>query len=383
MKQLLVTVLSVIMLFSAATKSANMELSITNHQWQFAHEFFKKQGSEIENKLFSEYSPAKQALLLGSTLWLNNKSILLAQNLLLLSASKPETLNRVEQGYLFNLLAATYQAQNNIPQAVFYFDQSIAAKYQPACNNLGVMWEQQNNFKKAEQSYLACLSRSTELASPLLYLNLGTIYYNGAGQVAKNTHLGAQYWQKSYSLFPFDADIHYNLGTYHINQTKNYQQARYHFAYCALIDMQCSLVLANKKLVGLYGDKTYLDELLTLKLPYQREQLLSDRLKYAFRETIYFNEVTQNGLIFDFTQANEKQVSKVSVLFTQPQAELAINMLHRLVYIDMFSALNIKTLKLKQAIEQNKSIQFRYLNQTHYIKFKADNVIYSITFNDT
>lgn len=89
MKQLFVTVLSVIMLFSAATKSANMERSITDHQWQFAHEFFKKQGSEIENKLFSEYSTAKQALLLGSTLWLNNKSILLAQNLLLLSASKP------------------------------------------------------------------------------------------------------------------------------------------------------------------------------------------------------------------------------------------------------------------------------------------------------
>jgi hypothetical protein len=71
------------------------------------------------------------------------------------------------------------------------------------------------------------------------------------------------------------------------------------------------------------------------------------------------------------------------VLFTQPQAELAINMLHRLVYIDMFSALNIKTLKFKQAIEQNKSIKFSYLNQTYYIKFKADNVIYSITFNDT
>ena len=71
------------------------------------------------------------------------------------------------------------------------------------------------------------------------------------------------------------------------------------------------------------------------------------------------------------------------MLFTQPQAELAINMLHRLVYIDMFSALNIKTLKFKQALEQNKSIKFSYLNQTYYIKFKADNVIYSITFNDT
>ena len=86
---------------------------------------------------------------------------------------------------------------------------------------------------------------------------------------------------------------------------------------------------------------------------------------------------------FDFTQENEKQVSKVSVLFTQPQAELATNMLHRLVYIDMFSALNIKTLKLKQTIVQNKIIKFSYLNQTHYIKFKADNVIYSMTFNDT
>ena len=58
-------------------------------------------------------------------------------------------------------------------------------------------------------------------------------------------------------------------------------------------------------------------------------------------------------------------------------------MLHRLVYIDMFSALNIKTLKLKQTIVQNKTIKFSHLNQTHYIKFKADNVIYSMTFNDT
>jgi len=61
--------------------------------------------------------------------------------------------------------------------------------------------------------------------------------YNGSGQVAKNRALGAQYWQKSYNLFPFDVHINYNLGTYHLNQTQNYQQARYYFAYCLFTDL--------------------------------------------------------------------------------------------------------------------------------------------------
>ena len=403
MTRLNVTALLLTILLSTSVVSNESENTFDKAEWQYARDYFSKVGSDHENNLFNNYSVAKQAMLLGSTLWLSGEGLTekrlidkgksaeglnnqdkneeqknLAQQLLRYATSQASTLNTFEQGYLHNLLAQTYQNQNNTTQASLFFNKSISVEYPDACINLGVMWEQQKDFKQAEQTYLNCLSRSNEFATPLLYLNLGTIYYNGSGKVAKNKELGAQYWQKSYNLFPFDADINYNLGTYHLNQTKNHSQARYYFAYCAFTDLACSQALATKALIGLYADKQYLQELLNLQAPYQRENFLSDRLKYAFNEIIYFDELTKNNLLFSKKESTSNQVVNVSVTFKKEQTELATAMLNRLIYIDMFTGLNIEMLKVKQAALQKGSVTLHYLNQKHNLEYKDELLVYSI-----
>ncbi|OKY25680.1 sel1 repeat family protein [Thalassotalea sp. PP2-459] len=380
------------LLLSTSVAFAEHENHFDKAQWHQALEHFNLVGTALENQLFDDYSIAKQALTLGSYLWFeeqkgaNNNAKesnqKLAQQLLLYAANQPDTLNNFDQGYLFNLLAQTYQVQRITSKATYYFNKGIDVEYPDACNNLGVMWEQQADFKKAEKTYLHCLSRSKEFATALLYLNLGTIYYNGSGQVASNKKIGAMYWQKSYELFPFDADINYNLGVYHVNQTENYAQARYHFAYCAYKDLQCVAALSHKALIGKYANNPYLQDILTLQAQFEREHLLSERLKHAFDDSIYFDVATKHNLIFSVHKSKTEQVISVSVSFKKAQAERAINMLHRLIYIDMFSDLNINTLTLKQAITSQKNYTFHYLEQTHHLRYEADKCHYSITFND-
>ncbi|MDO6427542.1 hypothetical protein Q4489_10980 [Thalassotalea sp. 1_MG-2023] len=381
-----------ILLLSASVAFAERENHFDKIQWQYAHQHFSQVGTGLEIQIFDDYSITKQALTLGSYLWFKeHKGVTdktkeldqkLAQQLLIYATNQANTLNKFDQGYLFNLLAQTYQVQRITPKAAYYFNKGIDVEYPDACNNLGVMWEQQADFKKAEQTYLHCLSRSKEFATALLYLNLGTIYYNGLGQVASDKKLGALYWQKSYDLFPFDADINYNLGVYHLNQTKNYAQARYHFAYCAYKDLQCVAALSNKALIGKYANKPYLQDILTLQEQFQREHLLSDRLKHAFDGNIYFDVTTKHNLIFTMQKSQVEQVTSVSISFEKAHAERAVNMLNRLIYIDMFSDLNTKTLTLKHAINSNKNYTFHYLAQMHQLKFEADKLHYSITFND-
>lgn len=381
-----------ILLLKTPVVSAQVSNNFDKAQWQQALEHFNHVGTRLEIQLFDDYSNAKQALTLGSYLWFSEQEAdgktkiknqqRLAQNILRYATTLADGLNTFDQGYVYNLLAQTYQAQDNINKAAYYFNKSIDVEYSDACNNLGVMWEQQTDFKKAEQTYLHCLSRSKEFATALLYLNLGTIYYNGSGQVASDKKLGAMYWQKSYELFPFDADINYNLGVYHVNQTKNYAQARYHFAYCAYKDLQCVAALSNKALIGKYANKPYLRDILTLKERFQRELLLSERLKHAFDDSIYFDVATKHNLIFSMQKSKTAQVISVSVSFDKAQAERAINMLHRLIYIDMFSDLNLKTLALKQAITTQKSYMFNYLAQVHRLTYEEDKLTYRITLND-
>jgi tetratricopeptide (TPR) repeat protein len=218
MTRLNVTALLLTILLSTSVFSAENENAFDKAQWQYARDYFSKASSEHENSQFNDYPIAKQAMLLGSTLWLSSEGLgdegksaeglnnkdkkqeqkKLAQQLLRFATRQASTLNTFEQGYLYNLLAQSYQRQNNTTQASLFFNKGIAVKYPDACINLGVMWEQQANFKKAEQTYVNCLARSNEFATPLLYLNLGTIYYNGSGQVTKNRKLGTQYWQQSY-----------------------------------------------------------------------------------------------------------------------------------------------------------------------------------------
>ncbi len=400
MKWLYVVVLIFTLALCAAVNSAEPDSGIDKAQWQQAREYFSRQGSALENELFSGYSTAKQALLLGSTLWLNDETLTqknitqkntnhknemqktLAQRLLIQAASQADMLNKFDQGYLYNLLASTYQRENNIITAAHYFNLSIDVEYPDACNNLGVMWEQQNNFKQAKETYIRCLALSKVFATPLLYLNLGTIYYNGAGAVNKNKLLGASYWQKSYDLFPFDADTNYNLGIYHLNETKRYAKARYYFAYCAFSDPDCSQIIASNALIGHYADKAYLKEVLALSAPYQRENLLSDRLKYAFNEAIYFDELTKNNLRFTIETSDNNQVTSVAVSFTQSEAERATLMLNRLIYLDMFTGLNLPMLKLKSAISKHKSATFEYLKQRHRLTYTEGIFVYSIELNN-
>ena len=75
MKWSYVVILIFTLALCAAVNSAEPDSGIDKAQWQQAREYFSQQGSALENKLFSGYSTAKQALLLGSTLWLNDETL--------------------------------------------------------------------------------------------------------------------------------------------------------------------------------------------------------------------------------------------------------------------------------------------------------------------
>ena len=119
-----------------------------------------------------------------------------------------------------------------------------------------------------------------------------------------------------------------------------------------------------------------------MSAPYQRENLLSDRLKYAFNEAIYFDDLTKNNLRFTIETSGNNQVNSVAVRFTQSEAERATLMLNRLIYLDMFTGLNLPMLKLKSAISKHKSATFEYLKQRHRLTYTEGIFVYSIELNN-
>lgn len=145
------------------------------------------------------------------------------------------------------------------------------------------------------QIYEACLP---DRATPLLLLNLGTLYYNGQG-VAQDRQQGAAYWQRSFAAFPYDADINYNLGIYQQQIQHDEPQARYHLAFAAQLgDQEAARKLQSEPLLDKDASGQFAAELQQLDRG-QFNLLLDDRIFYLSRQTRIIGETDAAGVTLD------------------------------------------------------------------------------------
>ena len=210
-------------------------------------------------------------------------------------------------------------------------------------------------------------------------MNLGTLHYNGLlAEGEKNgKQQGSELWQASLALNPFDIDIHYNLGVYHSNISLQYKQARYHFSVCAWLLGECSAALASPKLISLSSEALHLNKLLDAK-GVKRRFLLENRATFWLAEPIYFDSDTPFGEISLMIDKDET-VTGIEVTFSSNHAELAISILNRLVFVDMFSKANVLAHRWSKSLQPR---QTEHIGQLLTLSKVASKWNYKIQFRE-
>lgn len=362
-----------LLLISSFTLAANQAKPLTTNEQQQLTEVIKQHGNEIDVLPIADYAQPEQWYAIGTWLLAKGEHLELANKLLHNASLQLDIFNELNRQHLMLSLANSYRDLNDHAQAEQAYRQAIAVGSADACVNLGSMLEAQQHYEAAKKVYTDCIPK---LESAMLYLNLGTLYYNGL--VQKNQTLGALYWAKSYELDPYDPDIHYNLGVYHLNLSKDYASARFHFAVCAWGDLICAQTLGQKPLIGLSAEQAHLNDVLS-KEGYARAHVLEDRARHFLPEQIYFVG-TEEGMEFKVTQDENGKATAISVDAAQADIEKAILWLNRIVYIDSFSVLNART-SLLMAKKPLAATEFIFLEQQHRLLKQPKGWRYEIVFS--
>jgi len=335
--------------------------SITPAEYRQAIAFHKRHGEPSDIKLFDQFSPSNKAVLLGSTYWLKGgkEHREIARRLLLQAAEQPYS-SKFNQGYAERMLGDIEQQREQFELAERHYRLAIAAENESACVSLGVMWEAQKQYDKAFKVYTDCLPT---LRSPILLMNLGSLYYNGLG-MARDFKQGAAYWQQSFDMFAYDPDVNYNLGLYHLQITRDFPKARYHFALSnALGEWEAAGKIAAPALIGLFADRTFADELRRADKDRRRE-LLHDRLLYTL-EKRYFDE-KQEGMTFHLSEDG----NLLTLSGTPKNAEArerAIIQMFWLIYVDRFSGISWQIRQLNDALAKTGNAELSLRNFHHKI----------------
>lgn len=336
------------LLFAASFTYANDTPSLdylSKHERVEVNALMQKYQSDMAILPIRQYEPASQALYLGS--WLATQGYSDLGQKVLKNALRYSSMYSSEQlGSIYNLLASSAEVANPT-EAQAWYTKAIDLGNLTACVNFGVYYERKKAYKDAANTYKKCtlpieqVDVTEKQTVALAYLNLGTLHYNGllAEDEKKGKKKGGELWQASLVLNPFDIDIHYNLGVYHSNISLSYQQARYHFSVCAWLLGECSTALANPKLISLSSEAQHLNQLLDAK-DVKRRFLLEDRAMFWLGEPIYFDSDTPFGEVSLITDKDET-VTGIEVTFSSDHGELAMSILNRLVFVDMFSKANV------------------------------------------
>jgi TPR repeat protein len=350
--------------------------AITPAEYRQALAFHTRHGEPYDIRNFDRNSTARKALLLSSTYWLKGSKTQreIARRLLLQAVEQPDALNKFNQGYAQRMLGDIEQQRRQFDLAEQHYRQAIAVDNESACVNLGAMWEAQQHYEQALKIYTDCLPA---LRSPILLMNLGTLYYNGLG-MARDLNQGADYWQQSFEMFAYDPDVNYNLGLYHLQHSKNFTQARYHFALAyALGDKEAAGKIADPELIGLYADRAFADELRETDKDHRRE-LLQERLRYTL-EKRYFNKA-QDGMTFSLGEDGN-----LLVLSGKPKnaeaRERAIIQMFRLIYVDRFSPVSLHISQLNDALAKTGEAELLLHHFRHKITVdKSGHMTYEVRF---
>jgi len=285
-----------------------------------------------------------------------------AQPLLYRAYANYADMSWLQQQYWWFWLGQSYEALDENHKAELAYRQAMHLEMAEACVNLGAMLERQQPLEAARQQYEQCLP---ELAHATLYLNLGTLYYNKVQKQQsdiKNKLKGGEYWQQSFSLNPYDLDIHYNLGVYHLNTSKDYSAARYHFAACATRDRECARTLAEKPLRTLSSERQHLADLFKTKGS-DRMRLLMRRAEHMSGRSFSFDE-SVNGMLFSLLEQGDEVVG-VKVTAPSDKIQNAAFLLAQLVYIDTYGNATTSTqTKFKAPITAHK---WQFFEQVHQI----------------
>ncbi|NVK56932.1 MAG: sel1 repeat family protein [Alteromonadaceae bacterium] len=355
--------------FLSHTDRVQLQRLITEHQ------------DEMTIVPFDEQSRPENLLNAGS--WLvANEYPSLGQKLLTNALQYATSYTRAELGTLYNLLAST--AQGNPRQAIDWYTKGLELGNLSACVNFGVFYERQQLYHNAAKIYRQCLKPVNEVdiveqdTVALAYLNLGSLYYNGLlnENAEEGQQAGGKLWHTSYALNPFDTDIHYNLAVYNMYASKNYPQARYHLAVCAWALAECSAALSSKRLVALSSEQPHLSDLLKAK-GIHREFIFADRAKYWLPEPAYIDAEMPYGEINTITTDDE--LTGVQIRFLNTHSQQAIATLNRLVFVDMFSAVNALTNSWSVSLTPRET---EHLGQNIRLTNESGQWVYQIVFNE-
>lgn len=357
----------------AVSMADDKAIALTVAEQQQVAQLMKEHGAEMGVLPIAQYAEPEQWSYMGSWLLARGEQLGLANKLLHNASLQLDMFNEPSRQHLLLSLANSYRDLKEETQAEQTYRKAIAIGSADACVNLGSMLEAKKNYERAKAAYTSCIPK---LESAMLYLNLGTLYYNGL--VQKNQTLGALYWAKSHELDPYDSDIHYNLGVYHLNQSKDYARARYHFAVCAWGDLTCAQTLGQKELIGLSAEQEHLHIVLD-KQGFSRAHVLENRARHFLPEPIYFID-EEYGFKFELVQDESGKATAIRVSAIESDIENAMLWLNRIVYIDTFSALNART-RLLMAKKPLAATRFTFLEQKHQLIKQPNGWRYEIVFS--
>lgn len=350
--------------------------------------FFRQHSASREIKLFERYPPERKAFYLGNMYWAvatkdrdwmrsddeGKKSHDLAKRFLLSAALRPGDLNPVELGMLYHNLAQIEHVRGNFAHAEKRYRKSIDFENEDACVNLGVMWERQARYDKALSAYHGCLPK---LKSSILLLNLGSIYYNGLGRPRDHVK-GAMYWKQSFDLFAYDPDTNYNLGVHHSQDTKNFQQARYHYVLAqGLGDAEAGKKLAASALNAVDASPLFAQELLRANVN-QRRWAIGGRLEHLVGG--WYLDYPKEG--FSFSLDADRNVLVLSGV-ANPEAGLsnAILMVFRLVYVDSTAFPEAVRERLRSELLRKRKLEFVQHGVRHQVSYtESKNLVWEVFF---
>lgn len=318
--------------------------------FQKAYTLLQQHGASLDVELFEKHPAEYQAYLLGSYS-AQAYDYLLAIEWLKRAYADVEKLNEFTQQSVLYQLGYSYAQLGQLAESETWYRRAIAKGSADACVNLGVMFETKKQFQQAEQLYLSCLPDNE---SALLYLNLGTLYYNGL--VKQDQRLGGEYWQRSAKLEPFDSDIQYNLGVYYLNTERDLDKARYYFSQCSWQDAECASVLSHPLLIGRSAEQAHWQALHQGSAVEQRH-LLQARAQHLLPEPAYFDDQTAEIVLTTRWDGGGQWQSITATTTSPAQLEKACGWLNRLIWVDTFSGANAETfLKLNVKLNQSQAI---------------------------
>ncbi|MDI5830854.1 hypothetical protein [Shewanella xiamenensis] len=303
----------------------------------FKHAFslLQQQGASLDIALFERHPVEYQAYLLGSYS-AQAQHYPLAIEWFNRAYADVDKLNEFSQQSLLYQLGYSYAQLGQLAESELWYRRAIAKGSADACVNLGASYEQRQQYQQAEAQYLSSLPDNE---SALLYLNLGTLYYNGL--VKQDKGLGGRYWQLSAKLDPYDSDIQYNLGVYYLNTERDLDKARYYFSQCSWQESECASVLSHPLLIGRSAEQAHWQALRQGGAVEQRHRL-EDRAKHLLPVPVYFDDETAEILLQVQLSDNGWQSITATTQSREP-LEKACTWLNRLIWVDTFSGANAQT----------------------------------------